>query len=61
MENQILEALYEMKADLQVDVADAVKEWGARELFDIWLKYEGGSNSGTQILAVLTTLGIIAE
>lgn len=59
MDHKILEAVNEMTYNNFNSIKQAQQQFTARELFDMWLEYEGISGYTNTIINVLTELGYI--
>ena len=56
---KVLETFNEVKNTHFTDLKDAVEEYGAAYVFDVWLRYIGIVGYTREILAVLSTLGML--
>lgn len=56
MENKLLEALEEMESVDFNSLDEALKQYSKKEIFDIWLKYEGISGYTSAIYNVINKL-----
>lgn len=61
MDTKLLAAIEEMTDRHFLTLEEAQKEYSPREIFEMYLTYEGIIGYTDQILGVLTTLGLISQ